>query len=257
MKAAGSFELLKAYLTEPDLEKWQTLACCHGIISAMEPGGFKDMDRCAPAWFIGKWFAEPNSQAGVFRVCSSNNLHDGCVAACYLSNKGEGPGSFKPRTLVYLDDHACSEQSFKPIWNEFLRAMNLFQFLHPHTGFFCKSGLDDDEHYVPLDAEVIGPVMPVDWEEVLSECDEEPYLQILGRLADKEAPAPEIGFEITAPRNQIITTAEVAWPSKKVALLYGECWDDHLDCRDQGWQCLNLNELSLNDVTTILELLGI
>ncbi|MCY4673959.1 MAG: DEAD/DEAH box helicase [Bacteroidetes bacterium] len=255
VSTAGSFEILKAYLTDPDLEKWQALAHCHGAINTKEPGGLKNIDQYAPDWFIEKWFAEPGPQAGAFWVRSADNLHEGCVATSYPSSKTNGP--LTPSILVYLDDRACSEPSFKPFWNEFLRAMNLFQFLHPQTGFFCKSGLDDDEHYAPLDTEIIGSTMPVEWREVLSECAEESYLPILGRLADKEAPAPEVGFEITDTRNQIMTTAEIAWPSKKMALLYGECWDDHLDCTNQGWKCLNLNELSLDDVTTILELLGI
>jgi len=98
-------------------------------------------------------------------------------------------------------------------------------------------------------------MLPPEWIEVLDETFESPYQRLLGELADLDAPAPEIGFEITTPENEVLTTAEIAWPDQKVALLYDECWEDRANCETEDWHCLHLNELDAGDAQKILDLL--
>ena len=199
-------------------------------------------------------FSRPNSKTGVFWIHNEDEPHKGCVAVNLVTN-----GTIDPLTLrifVYLDDRARSEPSFKPIWNEFLRAMNLFQFLHPRTGFFCESGIEDIEHYEGLNTGPPPPVLSSDWLAVLEESTEDPYHRLLGKLADLDAPAPKLGFEITNRGDEILTTAEIAWPDQKVALLYDECWEDRADCKKEGWECLHLNRLSEEGAQKILERLN-
>ena len=252
-RSAGSFALLKAYLTDPDPQKWQALAYCHGVINVMESTASDDLWKYSPDWFMEDQFSRPNSKTGVFWIHSEHESHKGCVAVNLVTNGTMDP--LKLRAFVYLDDRARYEPSFKPTWNEFLRAMNLFQFLHPRTGFFCASGLDDIDHYEGLNSGPPLPVLSSDWLAVLDESTDELFHRLLGRLADLEAPAPKLGFEITNSRDEILTTAEIAWPDQKVALLYDECWEDRADCENEGWECLHLNKLGEEGAQSILELL--
>ena len=253
IRSKGSFDLLKAYLTDPDPKKWQALSYCHGVINIKESSLPENLRNSIPDWFVDDYFLRPNSNTGVFWTCKEHQPHRGCVAV-NLVNNGTVDLTML-RAFIYLDDSAYSELSLKPAWNGFLRAMNLFQFLHPRIGFFCASGLRDSEHYDLLNIDESISVMPHAWRLVLDESAGESYLQLLGRLADKDAPPPEIGFEVTDSNNQILTTAEIAWPNQKVALLYSECWEDHAECERAGWKCLQLDELTLEVVPKILELL--
>jgi len=252
-RTAGSLDLLKAYLTDPAPEKWQALAYSHGIINIRESNAVKDLQKYAPSWFIKEWFLRSDSQTGVFCIHPEQELRKGCVAANLVNNGRLDLSAL--RVFVYLDDHEQPASSFKSHWNGFLRAMNLFQFLHPQTGFFCASGLDDPEHYERLNTGQPLPMLPPEWIEVLDETFESPYQRLLGELADLDAPAPEIGFEITTPENEVLTTAEIAWPDQKVALLYDECWEDRANCETEDWHCLHLNELDAGDAQKILDLL--
>ncbi len=254
VRSSGNFELLKAYLTDPHPKKWQALAYCHGVINVRESDSTKDLSKHAPDWFMEDWFSRPDSQNGAFWIQTEDELHEGCVAANLASSRTMDPGML--RVFVYLDDSVRSKPSFKPIWNEFLRAMNLFQFLHPQTGFFCASGLEDPEHYEGLNTGLSLPSLTNEWISVLDDSSGEPYHQLLGSLSDLNAPVPEIGFEITTSKNEILTTAEIAWPDQKVALLYDECWEDRTNCREEDWQCLHLDTLDGSDVPKILELLN-
>lgn len=252
-RSRGSFDLLKAYLMDPDLDKWRALAYCHGVINVTETSSPESLRSSVPDWFMDDQFLRPNSNTGAFWTSDKHEPHRGCVAVNLVNNGSVDPTML--RAFVYLDDRAYSEPSFKPVWNGFLRAMNLFQFLDPQTGFFCASGLRDREYYDLLCIGEPLPVMPHAWRIALGESSGESYQPILRRLADKEAPAPEIGFEVTDFKNQILTTAEVAWPSQKVALFYSECWEDHSECEREGWKCLQLDELTPEDAPRILKLL--
>ncbi len=252
-RSAGSFDLLKAYLTDPVPNKWRALAYCHGVINVMETPSTENLSESSPDWFAKEYFSQPDSKAGAFWI-EKDGMHKGCVAVNLLSNGTTDPSML--RVFVYLDDYAQSEPSFKPVWNEFLRAMNLFQFLHPQTGFFCASGLNDREHYESLDIDPPLAVRSSEWIRVLEESSETSYTRLLGKLSDLDAPAPELGFEITTSQNEVLTTAEIAWPNQKVALLYDECWEDRDACKKEGWKCLHLDTLSEDDASKILELLN-
>ncbi len=252
-RTAGSLDLLKAYLTDPAPEKWQALAYSHGILNIKESNSTKDLQKYAPSWFVKEWFARPDSQIGVFWIHPEQELRKGCVAVNLTNNGMADPLAL--RLFVYLDDHKQSDPSFKSHWNEFLRAMNLFQFLHPQTGFFCTSGLEDPEYYEELDTGLPLPTLPSDWIAVLDETAEFSYQRLLGKLADLDTPAPEIGLEITGQKDEILTTAEIAWPNQKVALLHEECWEDRMNCEKEGWNCLYLDKLDASDAQKILKLL--
>ena len=253
-RTAGSFELLQNYLRDPNPDKWQAFAYCHSVLNIVETSSAEDISKTAPQWFIDDYFRRRGERTGAFWTRSKVETHSSCVAANLVHHGTDDPANL--RVFVYIDDRAQSDISFKPFWNGFLRAMNLCQFLHPRTGFFCASGLQEDEHYEVLNVGESLPQMPYAWrlilnnEHIIPSC-----VPLLGSLADREAPAPEMYFEIINDDAGVLTTAEIAWPDQKVAFLYDECWDDRFECERNGWSCFELEKLTTDDVPAILRLL--
>lgn len=250
---SGSFALLMGYLTDPDANKWRSLAYCHGVLNVTEQSSWKNLRTSIPDWFLDDYFSRSDSETGAFWVVDEHELHSACIAVNLLDSSKTNPE--KLRALVFLDDSAHSDPSFQPIWNGFLRAMNLLQFLNFYTGFFCTSGLNDPEHYDDLIQQDKPEIPSYEWSQALEESQGQPHDPVLVTLMNDNAPAPEIGFEITDSKSKIITTAEIGWPHKKVAFLYEECWGDHDDCEREGWVCLKIENLTVDDAETILALL--
>jgi len=249
---AGSFEILKGYLTDPSPKKWQALSYCHAILTINQPSSKELLQSPAPQWYYEDFFSRPDSKTSVFWISDQDQLHSGCLAVNLIHNGTTDPTML--RSFIYLDDTAQSEPSFKPVWNGFLRAMNLFQFLHPHTGFFCASALGDPEYYDGLMQEMPIQTIPTEWIYALEES--EGHHRLLGTLMDHNAPAPDVGFEILNAQNITITTAELAWPQKKVAVLHCECWDDHTECERENWTCYKMEDITESHVDEILALLN-
>lgn len=254
VKGAGSFDLLKAYMTDPNPKKWQALAYCHAVLNVIETASADELSDLAPEWFMEDCFMRKGARIGAYWIRDQKELHTSCVAVNLANSETIDPAAL--RVFAYIDDRAQSEIAFRPIWNGFLRAMNLFQFIHPRTGFFCASGIQRNEHYEILGIQEIHPGKSNAWSNVLNdEVLDSSYLPLLEKLADHDAPAPEIYFEITNPANEILTTAEIAWPAQNVALLYGECWEDRSVCERDGWNCFELEKLTAINIPEILKLL--
>ncbi len=256
LQNAPGIELLKGYLTNPDSEKWQALAYCHAIHNVQPKLPLENLKSFVPEWYYEENFSRQDSQNGARRFSDQDDLHSGCIAVNLLHN-GQTDATML-RSFIYIDDTAQSEPSFKPVWNGFLHAINLLQFLDSRTGFFCASGLDDHEYYDGLIYQTPTQSQPTSkWIKALEESEGESHYRPLVVLMDHNISAPDVGREIMDSRNMVITTAEFAWPPKKVALLHSQCWEDRGDCEDQGWRCFKLEDLDEgDDLSEILDLLS-
>ncbi len=141
---AGSFGLLKVYLTDPDPKKWRALAYCHAILNVQHSSSVETLIQYAPQWFMEEWSSNPNHRFGAFWIHDHEEMRSGCVAVCLKNHESIDPSTL--RVFVYFNDCPENEKSIRHTWNGFLRAMNLFQFLHPKTGFFCQSDLGAPEY---------------------------------------------------------------------------------------------------------------
>ena len=252
---ADNFHLLMGYLIDPDVNKWQSLAYCYGVLNVTEQSSWENLKNDTPDWFLDDSFSQPNSRTGAFWVSDEHELHSGCIAVNLRLNDHKSTDPSLLRALVYIDDTAYFDPSFQPVWNGFLRAMNLLQFLNPYTGFFCASGLNDPEQYDALIQQDQNDLPSAKWSQVLEESQGQPHDPALVVLMKNNVTAPEIGFEIIDSKSSTITTAEIAWPQKKVAFLYEECWEDRADCEREGWICFKIEDLTSDDAETILALL--
>ncbi|MCY4233525.1 MAG: DEAD/DEAH box helicase [Bacteroidetes bacterium] len=252
---AGNFDLLIGYLTDPDVNKWQALAYCHGVLNINAESLRANLKNDIPDWFLEDSFSQSNSKTGAFWVSDEQELHSGCIAVNLQINDEKKTDPTLLRSLIYLDDSAHSDPSFKPVWNGFLRAMNLFQFLNSNTGFFCASGLSDPDYYDGLIRQEKNLIPSAKWSQVLEESQGQPHDSVLVALMRNNAPVPKICLEIINSEGRIITNAEIAWPKKKVAFLNDECWEERADCEDEGWKCLKIEDLTVDDAETIDTLL--
>ena len=145
---ASSMNMLLAHLEDPDPRKWEALAYAHAFarISSRNEGNWHfRMRKLAPRWFLDAVPDQSDDVEGEYWAIKERKGHAGCVwvRTSHAGTKRLDIGSM--HAGVYIDDHLNGDHKFKPVWNGFLHAMNVLQFL-PNSGFFCKSGLDQDEY---------------------------------------------------------------------------------------------------------------
>jgi hypothetical protein len=72
-------------------------------------------------------------------------------------------------------------------------------------------------------------------EELLKYCDKR-CRDVLRACADQGSPLPEVGYELQDEQGRVCAEAELAWPSKQVALLLPEQAEAEAEFVAQGWK---------------------
>lgn len=143
-----SITMLLAHLEDPTPSKWEALAYAHALARITEKRDrrwFSQTQEFAPDWFIDAVTEKDDDFAGQYWAITKDRHHSGLVwvRVSYASTQKLDTDCIQAG--VYIDDSLNSDPRFKPIWNGFLHAMNVLQFL-PNSGFFCKTGLSRDEY---------------------------------------------------------------------------------------------------------------
>jgi DEAD/DEAH box helicase domain-containing protein len=84
----------------------------------------------------------------------------------------------------------------------------------------------------PATAEVY---QPTELEELLEYCDER-CRDMVRSCADQSRPLPVVGYELQDAQGRVCAEAELAWPSKKVAVLLPEQDEAEAEFVAQGWK---------------------
>ena len=63
--------------------------------------------------------------------------------------------------------------------------------------------------------------------------------------ATAHLPAPEVGFELTDGKGQVLAEAELAWPTPRVAVLHGEQAEEAGAFEGAGWRVFSAGEDAL------------
>ena len=131
----------------------------------------------------------------------------------------ESPKPDEMMAAVHLNDAAQSEQQvYRREWNGVLRLFNLLQFL-PNAWWTTTLGASRNA-YPDLSIREPSPEPPFseEWKEAMSLA--APELHTLMRnLAEKGVPPPEVGHELTSETGEVVAEAELAWETKRVAIL--------------------------------------
>jgi len=116
-------------------------------------------------------------------------------------------------------DIASNEAEFKRSWNGFLRLYNLMQFL-PQAHFVTSAGLVKGSYEPLLDSatsqedEIAGE----DLVQLLQLTDPRVH-DLIAAVHSEEKILPEAGYELPGDHNEVLATAELAWPEIQLAVL--------------------------------------
>ena len=147
-RASNSMTMLLAHLQNPEPSKWRALAFAYTIamVNARRDNGWvDDIKQYAPDWFRDCVSPEQDDAIGMSWTPAEDVDRPG-LAWVRISRNGTTRRDISSMQAgVYIDDSQYHGASFKPVWNGFLNAMNLLQFL-PNSGFFCKTGLMQEEY---------------------------------------------------------------------------------------------------------------
>jgi DEAD/DEAH box helicase domain-containing protein len=126
---------------------------------------------------------------------------------------------------------------WKKAWREFLRLGNLLQFI-ARLDFVSSLGLVDQLYEPIFDwgsaTRGAGPVP--DRLAALLELVDAEVCDLCRKVAERRKILPEAGFELTSAQGEIVATAELAWPTCKVAVLLGHESDGAARFEADGWR---------------------
>ena len=259
VRSADCMPLLFAHLEHPEKRQWEALAYVHALVRLDQPkpdGWMQATQKIAPYWFVDALPAEKDAAVGQFWTVPKGKPHGGSIWARTSRSSAANTDAQKMQVGLYLDDRDHADHKFKPAWNGFLHAMNVLQFL-PNCGFFCHTGVDNDEYDVLAEAwtETRSNVdmQQSDWDEVIQDLDNDHVAGILSEMRNWGVPVPEIGEEIYDDDEFEICTALIAWPDNKVAILDDDTSAEDVDrCKVSGWQCILVSELDENTLKAVL-----
>ena len=119
------------------------------------------------------------------------------------------------------DDDLADKSHFKAAWNGFIRMYNVYQFI-PEAVFITSKGISEG-HYLWLmtDAGTEKDRIPDESDSLaaLRAVTDAHIHPLLSFLVEHSLPLPEAGFELCDEKDEIIATAELCWPDKKIVFL--------------------------------------
>ena len=117
-------------------------------------------------------------------------------------------------------DIASNEVEFKRSWNGFLRLYNFMQFL-PNARFVTSAGLvkgSCEPLSDPIDMEAQEAIANENLAHLLQLTDPSVHKLITAAASGGQS-LPEAGYELPGDHNEVLATAELAWPEIQLALL--------------------------------------
>ena len=251
----SGFEMFMVYLANPEPRMWCMNALIHGLAHldcvcceedsrAVAEGLWKDatwtqIDAEMRADKTG------NFLTGLYR----KDLEDTPLIKLHASIEKEAyaQNHFHKIAIVcrFFDDADLAEKPhFKSAWNGFIRMYNVYQFV-PEAVFITSKGIAQGE-YLWLETAKEGTVKKskaasMALKELLEVTDHTLH-DLLLLLADRHLPLPEAGFELCDEQDEVVATAELCWPDRKIALLRADeqwCAQAFID---RGWRTASLED---------------
>ena len=156
--------------------------------------------------------------------------------------------------VVHLHDDEESRQSdgYRRVWNGVLRLFTLLQFL-PGTWWTTRTGVERNVYpEFPPPAESPAASQPAsdpsdeDWAGATALAAPEVH-ELLGELAGRGAPVPEVGCELVGAGGAVVAEAELGWPAHRVAVLLANLQADLAAFEAAGWRAFTTGGDDLAD----------
>ena len=154
---------------------------------------------------------------------------------------------------VHLHDDEASRESanYRRTWNGVLRLFTLLQFL-PGAWWTTRVGVERDVYpeFAPVadDATVPEPASGTpsdDWRAAIELTSPELHA-LLKDLSTRDAPVPEVGFELPGSTGAVLARAELGWPGNEVAVLLADQGAHARAFEQAGWRVFasDVNDLA-------------
>ena len=137
--------------------------------------------------------------------------------------------------VMRLDEGQSSDkENWKRTWRESLRLANLLQFVDGFEWGTCRGEAAGKYQWM---VEKMPPVAahPGSWASDSSLVARE-FRGLCAELAALGVPKPEFGFELAAESGEIVATAELAWPERRLALLLDAEMNGMKFFMEEGWK---------------------
>jgi len=261
---ANSFEAMLAFLHNPDLKLWIIYAFLLAINGKKACIGFADSawveEALSALENTDGWNAavppklpEPSEGPLYVKTLTYADEVDRPVLSVLVSVSRDGvkdptkPQSLQVYARLFDDaDIAAATEEFKHAWNGFLRLFNFMQFM-PLARFVTTAGLAQSL-YEALDSpdqlsDTAADGTNTDLEQLLMLTNPAVH-DLIRAAADAECALPEAGYELLGEGNEIIATAELAWPDRQVAIFLDLTGISSEVFRSRGWEAIDLDQSS-------------
>ncbi|EMX1538540.1 DUF1998 domain-containing protein [Escherichia coli] len=231
----NSFALLLDYLADPGgrTQLWQRMAAAHAWVwldvKKSQDAGTKqkyayEMQENAPAWRLAELLPdEPFVFGGLLDSCNSSQQF--IELASVLPQQAIKPTTSVAQMRSWLRLHICfddrytQDDGYEAGLNGFWRLVNLLQFL-PDITFTSRKAVHLPQESVDTKVSATPEEVP-ETDESWAEIIEFGLLSAeeIALLQSHSLSAPTLGYELQNDEGEIIAEADLAWPSKKWALI--------------------------------------
>ena len=224
----GSFDLLLAYLEDPDSKAWRRAVFVDALRlfnlseagapdfgSRFEAFAKQELPEATRGSLLGGG-GDSRFQAAKGASFGAEFRHADLLATMPRSALTGAP-SAELAVALHLHDGDTSGEDYRAVWNGALRLFNLIQFL-ADSWWTTATGVVSDDY--PDGAERPRPqqVLSDEWSEAIAEADEtlEDLLRDLARRGT--SPPSTVGFELTNAKGMVVAEAELAWEGARLAV---------------------------------------
>lgn len=247
LEGISSFQLLLDFLVSPQPGDWRDMAlvyslCLHTGMKEEVPKDWREALEYLPESMADLI----TGKAG--KCCSGGDVWDDLARVKTYARSGQPAMTQKAYDQIGLiailedNDDTWGGTEFEPLWNGFIRAYNLMQFL-PGTRFITRKGIEEHRYDGLSDkASVVDRISDTAreverstaWREV-RELVSEDLLPLLNTLEAGGMRAPEVGENITV-NDEVIGELELAWHDDRIGVYADDADQVREKLTADGWR---------------------